>query len=165
MKKLVVVLFASTAIGSPVLADEMLKFRATSHVTDSKTLPAPDAPGHTLNIGTYEGMATFPNGSGPMSLTFATDLINGSGAATAAYWSITTPDGSVLRIKSQGTVKVDGQKAVVNQTATVLGGTGKYADAKGEGTITATRNTAYLVNGAETVTDFAIKVSCTTPAC
>jgi uncharacterized protein with beta-barrel porin domain len=63
----------------------------------------------------------------------SSDVTNGAGTLNG-YYTVNFSDGSALWLKFSGSVKVDGAKTPRRGTATVIGGTGRYAGAKGEGT-------------------------------
>ena len=61
------------------------------------------------------------------------DLTKGSGTL-AGYYTLSFNDGSALWFKFSGTTKVEGTKSMLQGTATVIGGKGRYEGAEGEGT-------------------------------
>jgi hypothetical protein len=61
------------------------------------------------------------------------DVTNGSGTLNG-YYTVNFSDGSALWLKFSGSVEAEGAKTPRRGTATVIGGTGRYAGAKGEGT-------------------------------
>ena len=139
-------------------ADETLKFRATAHATSVQSQDVGDVDGHLISVGRFSGLASFPDGTvGTTYFVFVTDYIKGSGTFTT-HNNLTLNDGSVLWYKLNGTTKVDEQTISRSQgTVTVLGGTGKYQGAKGDGTITGVRVPG-LATGVNRYDDFVINV-------
>jgi hypothetical protein len=62
------------------------------------------------------------------------DAVPGSGSTGSGYYTITFADGSELWLTYTGGNKVIAGKTVGKGTAIVIGGKGRYAGAKGEGT-------------------------------
>jgi hypothetical protein len=54
--------------GNIAMADEVLKFRIVMHATSIQTQEVGDVDGHTMSVGRYSGLASFPDGSvgGPL---------------------------------------------------------------------------------------------------
>lgn len=130
MMKALLVTTALCAVSTTALAGETLKWRHVQHAVEFHSVEASDAKGHILNTLHAIGVASFPDGSVGSTAGFGlTDTTNGSGAIQG-YLILTTADGSELRLKYVGTVSAGKLKG----TDTVIGGTGKFADAKGEGT-------------------------------
>src|SRR5262245_11890141 len=139
-------------------ADETLKFRHIVHATSVQSQDVGDVDGHLISVGRFSGLASFPDGTvGTTYFVFVTDYIKGSGTFTT-HNNLTLNDGSVLWYKLNGTTKVDEQTISRSQgTVTVLGGTGKYQGAKGDGTITGVRVPG-LATGVNRYDDFVINV-------
>jgi hypothetical protein len=93
-----------------------------------------DVDGHVLYVGRYSGLASFSDGSvGPASFTFTGDYVKGAGTFSA-YFSV-SPKDATLWIKASGTAKPEGTTTVFPEApATVLGGSGRFEGAKGDGT-------------------------------
>jgi hypothetical protein len=139
-------------------ADEVLKFRIIAHITAIQTQDVGDVDGHTLSVGRYSGLASFPDGSvGTINFTFTTDYIKGAGT-NLAYYNLSLKDGSVVRYKATGTAKVEGTTTILPEgPISVLGGTGRFEGAKGDGTGSGARLTP-LAAGAELYLDDVINV-------
>src|SRR6516162_4000040 len=79
----------------------------------------------------FAGIAFFPDGSIGTTLVIGTsDVTSGVGATINGYYTVNFADGSTLWFKYTGTTKPPTAKG----TAIVIGGKGRYAGAKGEGT-------------------------------
>jgi hypothetical protein len=140
-------------------ADEVLKFRIIAHVTAIQTQDVGDVDGHTMSVGRYSGLASFPDGSvGTINFTFTTDYIRGAGT-NLAYYNLSLKDGSVLWYKAPGTAKLEGTTTILlpGGPISVLGGTGRFEGAKGDGTGSGARLTP-LAAGAELYLDDVINV-------
>ena len=116
-------------------ADEVVKFRMFLHATSVQSQEVGDVDGHVLYVGRYSGLASFSDGSvGPGNLTFTGDYVKGAGTFST-YFSVTPSEGSTLWIKVDGTAKPEGQTTVFPEApATVVGGSGRFEGAKGDGT-------------------------------
>jgi hypothetical protein len=139
-------------------ADETLKYRSFTHVTNVQTIDAGDVDGHLLGVNRQSGIASFPDGS--VATTYATtltDFVKGSGPVLVSYNNVTFEDGSVLWLKMTATVVAEGNKSIVKGTLTVVGGKGKYAGASGDGTLSGAR-VAPLATGADVYLDFTVNV-------
>jgi hypothetical protein len=139
-------------------ADEAIKFRAIVHLATVQTQEVSDVDGHTMSVGRYSGLASFPDGSvGTINFTFTTDYIKGSGTFLA-YYTLTLKDGSSLSYKQTGAAKLEGTTTVFpDAPLTVLRGTGRFEGAKGDGTSNGARLTPIVV-GAELYVDAVINV-------
>ena len=89
-----------------------------------------------------------------MSFASTTDYINGEGEFVP-YPIIVFNDGAVLCVRSCGRGKVEGTKTKFVGTLTVVGGEGRFAGAKGDGTLTGIRYTPLSV-GADLVSDYIV---------
>ena len=116
-------------------ADEVLKFRMFLHATSVQSQEVGDVDGHQVYVGRYSGLASFSDGSvGPGSLTFTADYVKGAGTFSA-YFSVTPSIDSTLWFKADGTAKPEGATTVFPEApATVVGGSGRFEGAKGDGT-------------------------------
>jgi hypothetical protein len=122
-------LFAGTAI-----ADETLKWRHVQHTGSLQTEQVGDVAGHALNVYRLPGIAFFPDGTIGSTLVIGmSDITNNSGPVNG-YYTVNFPDGSALWLKYTGTVAADGKSFPRKGTSIVIGGKGRYAGAKGEGT-------------------------------
>jgi hypothetical protein len=138
-------------------ADETLKFRAITHATSVQSQDVGDVDGHTMSVGRFAGLTSFPDGAvGTRYFIFVTDYINGSGPFSI-YDNLTLNDGSVLWCKVNGTTTVVGGISRSEGTVTVLGGKGKYEGAKGEGTQIGVRVPG-LATGVDRYDDIVINV-------
>jgi hypothetical protein len=139
-------------------ADEVLKFRLIAHATAVQTQDIGDVDGHTMSVGRYSGLASFPDGSvGTIGLAFTTDYIKGSGT-NLAYYNLSLKDGSVLWYKVTGTAKLEGTTTILpDAPLSVLRGTGRFEGATGDGTSGGARLTPVAV-GAEAYLDVVINV-------
>jgi hypothetical protein len=125
--------FASLAISvlsiisTSALADETLKWRQVQHVASMQTLQVGD--GHTLSLYRLPGIVFFADGSTGTSQVFGmSDTVNGTGLADG-HLVLTFSDSSELWAKYTGQL---GPKR--SGTFIVIGGKGRYAGAKGDGT-------------------------------
>jgi hypothetical protein len=138
-------------------ADETLTFRATVHATSVQSQDVGDVDGHLMSIGRFSGIASFPDGAvGTTYFVFVTDYIKGSGTFST-HNNLTLNDGSVLWYKVNGTTKVEQTISRSQGTVTVLGGTGKYEGAKGDGTLAGVRVPG-LATGVDRYDDLVINV-------
>jgi len=138
-------------------ADETLKFRAIAHATSVQSQDVGDVDGHLISVGRFSGIASFPDGAvGTTYFVFVTDYIKSSGTFST-HNNLTLNDGSVLWYKLNGTTKVEQTISRSQGTVTVVGGTGKYEGAKGDGTITGVRVPG-LATGVDRYDDFVINV-------
>ena len=110
--------------------------------------------GHVASLGRFSGLAFFPDEVATVSFASTTDYINGEGEFVL-HPIIVFDDGSVLCIRSRGTGKVEGAKTKFVGTLAVVGGTERFAGAKGDGTLTGTRYTPLSV-GADLVSDYIV---------
>jgi hypothetical protein len=119
---------------SSARADEVVKFRMFVHAISVQSQEVGDVDGHLLYLGRFSGVASFSDGSvGPATLTFTSDYVKGVGT-WSAYFSV-SPKDSTLWIKAAGTAKPEGATGVFPEApATVLGGSGRFEGAKGDGT-------------------------------
>jgi hypothetical protein len=140
------------------LAPGTLTFRLVTHVTAVHSLDVGDVSGHAASLARFSGLAFLPGGAvGTVSFVSASDYTNGAGAFTL-YPIITFDDGAVLWLRSVGTGTVDGQRTRFVGTLTVVGGTGRFEGAKGDGTLTGTRYT-HLSVGADLVSDYTVTLT------
>jgi hypothetical protein len=121
------------AFSTAALADEMLKFRNVYHVVAYQQMNAPDIDGHTVGIAQLAGLISMPDGTvAQWSGVSLLDYLHGAGAYTS-YATITFSDGSALFTKEEGKTVVENGKGTVSGVDTILGGKGRYAGAKGDG--------------------------------
>jgi hypothetical protein len=121
-------------ISTSASADETLKWRHVQHTASLQTMQVGDVNGHTLNIYRLPGIAFFSDGTtGGFQAFGASDTINGSGPVNG-YIVLTLNDGSEIWARYAGEVKVEGNRVPRKGTFSVIGGKGRYAGAKGDGT-------------------------------
>jgi len=136
---------------------EDLEFRAVMHVTSAQTQDVGDVEGHALGLVRASGIASFQDGSTATTYYITqTDFVNGSGTI-ASYNNLTFDDGSVLWYRTAGTATVEGNRTIFRATITVIGGKGRFANAKGEGGLNGARLTPLAV-GADLLLDQMISV-------
>jgi hypothetical protein len=117
----------------PAKADEVVKWRHVHHYTSNQSQDVGN--GHVVGVIRMPGIAFFPDGTIGTSLVIGTyDAVPGSGSTGGGYYTVTFADGSELWLTYTGGNKIIAGKAVGKGTATVIGGKGRYAGAKGEGT-------------------------------
>ena len=138
-------------------ADETLKLRTIAHATSVQSQDVGDVDGHLISVGRFAGLASFPDGAiGTTYFVFVTDYIKGSGTFST-HNNLTLNEGSVLWYKVNGTTKVEQAISRSEGTVTVLGGTGKYEGAKGDGTLTGVRVPG-LATGVDRYDDLVINI-------
>jgi hypothetical protein len=126
-----IIVILAAIFTTPAKADETVKWRHVHHLTGFQTQQVGDPDGHTLNLFRLPGIAFFPDGSIGTTLVVGTaDNVSGVGATINGYYTVSFADGSALWFKYTGTTKASTSKG----TAIVIGGKGRYAGAKGEGT-------------------------------
>jgi hypothetical protein len=120
----------------PAKADETVKWRHVHYAASLQTLQVGDADGHILGLNRLSGMAFFPDGSvGTSSVVGTYDAVPGVGSSGNGYYTVNFPDGSALWLTFTGTTKYLAQGKFENKgTSIVIGGKGRFAGAKGEGT-------------------------------
>jgi hypothetical protein len=102
-----------------------------------------------MSVVKASGLVSFADGGiGTTTFTTITDYVKGTGDIVRVYQGITLNDGSQLWIKTTGTATVEGAKTDLKGAVTILGGTGKFAAVKGEGTMSGERMQT-LASGAE----------------
>ena len=148
--------------GSIARADEVLKFRMFMHATSAQSLEVGDVDGHVLVLGRFSGLALFSDGSvGTANLTFTAEYgehVKGVGTFYT-YFSVTPSTDSTLWIKVAGTGKPEGATTVFPQApAVVVGGSGRFEGAKGDGTFVGGVRLTPLAAGAELWNEFVINV-------
>jgi hypothetical protein len=139
-------------------ADEVLKFRIFAHANTVQTQDVGDVDGHTMSVVRFSGLASFPDGSvGTVSYTGTSDYVKGSGTYSV-YYNLTLKDGSTLWWKGSGPAKLEGRTTIFpSAPLSVLGGSGRFEKAKGDGASNGERLTP-LAMGAELYLDVVINV-------
>ena len=162
-RRSVMTMMASGAIGlcasSIARADEVVKFRMFMHATSIQSQEVGDVDGHFLVLGHYSGLASFSDGSvGTANFTFTAEHVKGVGTFHT-YFSVTPAKDSTLWIKVDGTRRPEGTTTVFPQTtASVVGGSGRFEGAKGDGTFVGGTLLTPLAAGAELWNEFVINV-------
>jgi hypothetical protein len=135
MRRIILACALAGILSVPAKADETVKWRHVHHLTGLQTQQVGDADGHTLNLFHLPGIAFFPDGSIGTTLVIGTsDVTSGVGATINGYYTVNFADGSALWFKYTGTGKISSPNNTVKGTAIVIGGKGRYAGAKGDGT-------------------------------
>jgi hypothetical protein len=120
-------------------ADETLKYRTVYHLTSVQSQNIPDTDGHIFGISHAAGVASLPDGSVAVdNFTGTFDYTKGSGP-TVVYEDITFSDGSALFLKMVGMTTAEGPRSAFKNAITIIGGKGRFAGAKGDGTFTGGR--------------------------
>jgi hypothetical protein len=143
-------------------ADEVLKFRMFLHATSVQTQEVGNVDGHVLFVGHYSGLAALSDGSvGTANLTFTAEYgehVKGVGTFHT-YFSVTPAKDSTLWIKVDGTGRPEGTTTVFPEApAIVVGGTGRFEGAKGDGTFVGGARLTPLAAGADLWNEFIINV-------
>ena len=134
-----------------------LKVHMVTHVVSAQSLDVGDVDGHTVALARFSGLGFYADGTvGPVNFASLTDYTDGAGSFTL-FPVLSFDDGSELWVKSVGTAKVEGSKTRFTGTLSVVGGKGRFADAKGDGALTGTRYTP-LELGADLVSDYTINL-------
>jgi hypothetical protein len=141
-EKILLTSIALIALSGIATADETLKIRGNYVLTASQSQEIGDQPGHAMTLGRLTGTATLPDGEVlPATFVVSTDFVNGSGTWISNQ-ELTFSDGSALTMRSAGQTTVKGAQAEFNGVITIIGGKGRYAGAKGDGSITGVRYSA-----------------------
>ena len=136
---------------------ETLNVHMVTHVTSAQSLEVGDVDGHIVSLARFSGLAFYTDGTvGTVTFASLADYTDGAGSFTL-FPILSFDDGSELWVKSVGTAKVEGNKTRFVGTLTVVGGKGRFADAKGDGSLTGTRYTPLAV-GADLVSDYMINL-------
>jgi hypothetical protein len=158
MKHWLLVAAALFSIPASASADETLKFREVTHYASVQSQEVGDVEGHAIALGHGSGIASFPDGTvGTISIVNVLDYVKGSGSILLVYDTLTLSDGSTLRTRATGSTAVTGGKSEFNGSFIVLGGTGRFAGAKGDGTFAGARLQS-LGTGAEFYDDVSINL-------
>jgi hypothetical protein len=154
-------LFATAALCAlPAIAsaDETLKYRAALHVIAANNQDVGDADGHTMGVIKGQGLAMLPDGGyGQSTFVSTIDYVHGNGQFIV-YQNFTLSDGSALWVRGIGQATVQGKETDLKVPITIIGGTGKYAGAKGDGLVTGTRLAVMPNAGAEIVMDGVLNI-------
>ena len=129
---------AAACLLAPALAhaQDLGTSRRVQGTTDIKSVEVGDAPGHVVGVVEFRGLTFFANGEIATHSNPATfDLTNGSGPHQG-YVLHRFDDGSTSLERYQGEAKpsADGKRTLIEGTFECVGGTGRFAGLKGEGT-------------------------------
>jgi hypothetical protein len=139
-------------------ADETLKYRTVYHLTSVQSHDIPDTDGHILGVAHASGVASFPDGSvAADNFTGTLDYTKGSGP-TVVYDDITFSDGSALFLKMVGMTTAEGPRSTLKNTISIIGGKGRFAGAKGDGTFTGARLAPQPGVGAQLYGDITLNI-------
>ena len=149
-------------VSSIARADEVLKFRMFLHATSVQTLEVGDVEGHVLTLSHFSGLASFSDGSvGTANLTATAEYgehVKGVGTFHT-YFSVTPSKDSTLWIRVSGTAKPEGTTTVFPEApALVVGGSGRFEGAGGDGTFVGGTRLTPLAAGADLWNEFVINV-------
>jgi hypothetical protein len=148
---------ALLSLGAAAKADETLKYRAVMHGVSVQPQEVGDVEGHALTLVRFSGITEFPDGTtGTGYFVGFADYTRGAGKGFT-YTNLTLEDGSVLWFTQDQKTSVSGTKSIFEGTVTVIGGKGRFAGAKGDGTFTGAR-TVPLAAGADLYFDYVINV-------
>jgi hypothetical protein len=150
---------AFCAISTGAIAGETLKLHANIKAIRWDVELVPDTEGHGLVFTKFTGSGALSDG-GKATVDFYSlaDVHNGAGPLNPLYYGITTSDGSQLWIKATLQAHPDSPAhSYFEGPLVVIGGKGKYANAKGDGTFAAERITVGGV-GAQATNDLVINL-------
>lgn len=130
---------AASVLGLPGLgwAAETIKIRLVSHATGAQTMDAgTGVEGQILGVAKFVGIG-FTEDDRLVQLGYVVMFDYTKGAGPAEGKGVYRfEDGSVIRIDFTATAAVEGARTRFSDgKLTITGGSGKYADAKGDGTI------------------------------
>jgi hypothetical protein len=132
------VLFVATGLAVPALAQaqDLGTSRRVQGTVEVTTVEVGDVPGHVVGVVEFKGLTFFDNGEIASHSNPATfDLTNGSGPHQG-YVVHYFDDGStsIERYQGEARLSADGMRTTVSGTFQCVGGTGRFAGLKGEGT-------------------------------
>jgi hypothetical protein len=110
--------------------------RRVQSVAETTTVEVGDVEGHVVGVVEFKGITFFEGGETATHANPATfDLTNGSGPHQG-YVVHYFDDGStsVERYEGEARLSADGKRTVVEGTFECIGGTGRFAGLKGQGT-------------------------------
>ncbi len=139
MRRIIAACALAGILSASAKADETVKWRHVHHYASNQNQEVP-ANGHILGVIRLPGIAFFPDGSIGTSLVIGTYDFYAGASTSGGYYTVTFADGSELWMKWTGENKLiaPGKPATKGGgTVIVIGGKGRYADAKGEGTFVA----------------------------
>jgi hypothetical protein len=149
---------ALCAVSTTALADETIKARFIWHGISVQSQEIGDVDGHLAQIGHASGLVSYPDGSvGHSSFVSLNDYTKGTGQSVV-YWNIGTADGSQVRIHATTSVTTTGNKSEFKGSGTIIGGTGKFAGAKGDISYTGERFSPIPAAGSEAYVDIMLNI-------
>jgi hypothetical protein len=134
----VLVLVAVAGLVVPALAhaQDLGTSRRVQGTAEVTTVEVGDVPGRVVGVVEFKGLSFFADGEVATHTNPATfDLTNGSGPHQG-YVVHYFDDGStsIERYRGEARVSADGKRTMVEGTFECVGGTGRFAGIKGEGT-------------------------------
>jgi hypothetical protein len=131
-------LLASTGLIVPAFAQaqDLGTSRRVQGTAEVTSIEVGDVPGHIVGVVEFKGLTFFADGEIATHSNPATfDLTNGSGPHQG-YVVHYFDDGStsIERYRGEAQLSADGKTTVVEGTFECVGGTGRFAGLKGEGT-------------------------------
>ena len=165
MRKIAILIFAwgaGTMALPATAADDLGNGRRVQNTTAVHTVEVGDGAGHVVGAVEFKGLTFFASGEVASHVNSATfDLVDGSGPH-AGYVVHYFDDGSTSVEKYQGSARVEGAggRTVVEGEFQCVGGSGRFAGLKGEGSYRGER-IGSLAAGSYVYIDF--QGRCTTP--
>jgi hypothetical protein len=141
--------FASLPVSVAVAEEVKLTYQAVMHVHKSRITPVLDNKKHVIGVGTFRGLALFPDEEPALHRYDGWfDLNEGSGPFHGyALW--TFADGATLSARYDGKVEmVEGDDAEVSATFHDFSGTGRFENVQGEGSFSGRRYESIQNGGA-----------------
>lgn len=131
-------LFVAAGLVVPAFAQaqDLGTSRRVQGTVEVKTVEVGDTPGHVVGVVEFKGLTFFADGEIATHANPATfDLTNGSGPHRG-YVVHYFDDGStsIERYQGEARLSADGKRTVVEGTFECIGGTGRFAGLKGDGT-------------------------------
>jgi hypothetical protein len=130
---LVALALAASALAQAQDLGTSRRVQGTAEIT---SVEVGDVPGHVVGVVEFRGLSSFAAGEVATHINPATfDLTNGSGPHQG-YVVHHFDDGStsIERYRGEARLRADGKRTVVEGTFECIGGTGRFAGLKGEGT-------------------------------
>jgi hypothetical protein len=152
-------LTVALSISGAAYADEVLKFRTIVHAAEPPRVhQIGDVDGHRVLLVHNLGTVTFSDGStGTTDHVSAADYIKASAYFPLNYVNVTAADGSVLWLKGPANATPKNGRTAIKGTVTVIGGSGRFAGMKGDGTAIGERPEAGIAG--EAIIDFVINLN------
>jgi hypothetical protein len=129
---------AAVGLAAPTLgqAQDLGTSRRVQGTAAVTSVEVGDFPGHVVGVVEFKGLSFFEGGEIATHTNPATfDLTNGSGPHQG-YVTHYFDDGStsIERYRGEARLSADGKRTVVEGTFECIGGTGRFAGLKGQGT-------------------------------